>query len=65
MSPIIGINNFHKETGLILPAPKILILPTSQNIEKVYAHSSDKQQCAKLLDSPIDAPKIPSLGLKF
>ena len=33
MSPIIGINNFHKKkTGLILPAPKISILPTSQSL---------------------------------
>ena len=65
MSPIIGINNFLKETGLILPPPKISILPTSQNIEKVCAHSSDKHQCAQFLDNPIDAPKIPSLGIKF
>ena len=32
---IIGINNFHKKKSLILPAPKILILPTSQ-ISKKY-----------------------------
>ena len=66
MSSIIGINNFlNKKTGLILPAPKISILPTSQNIEKEHAHSSDKHQCAKFLDNPIDAPRIPFLGLKF
>ena len=30
MSPIVSINNFHKKAGLIPPAPKISILPTSQ-----------------------------------
>ena len=28
ISPIVGINNFHKKPGLIPPAPKISILPT-------------------------------------
>ena len=39
--------------------------PNFINIEKVYAHSSDKHQCVKFMNNPINAPKIPSLGLKF
>ena len=39
--------------------------PNFINIEKVYAHSSDKHQCAKFMDNTINAPKFPSLGLKF
>ena len=35
MSPVIGINNFHKKPDLIPPAPKISILPTSQKPKPV------------------------------
>ena len=35
--------------------------PNFINIEKVYAHYSDKPR-AKFLNNPINAPKIPSLG---
>ena len=50
-----------QKTGLILPAPKIIDSPNFINIEKVYAHYSDKPR-AKFLNNPINAPKIPSLG---
>ena len=64
MSSLTDINNFHsKTTGLILPARKYRFSQL-HNIEKVYAHSSDKHQCAKFLDNPIDAPRITFLGLK-
>ena len=66
MSPMIGINNFHnKKKWPDSTSAENIDSPNFTNIEKVYAHSSDKHQCAKFLDNPIDAPKIPSLRLKF
>ena len=34
--------------------------PNFMNIEKLYAHYSDKHQCVKFMDNTIYAPKIPS-----
>ena len=65
MSSIIGINNFHKKKRPDSTSAENIDSPNFINIEKVYAHSSDKHQCAKFLDNPIDAPRIPSLRLKF
>ena len=65
MSPIIDINNFHKKKRPDSTSAENIDPPNFINIEKVYAHSSDKHQCAKFLDNPIDAPKIPSRGSKF
>ena len=39
--------------------------PNFINIEKLYAHHSDNHQCAKFWNNIINAPKIPSPGLKI
>ena len=46
MSPIIGINNFHKKNRPDSTSAENIDSPNFTNIEKVYAHSSDKHQYA-------------------
>ena len=61
MSPIVGINNFHKKSGLIPPAPKI-DSANFTNIETCPKRLNYRHE--KSSENSIDSPEIPSLGLK-
>ena len=66
MSSIIDIHNFHRKNNRPdSTSAENIDSPNFINIEKLYAHHSDKHQCVKFIDNTINAPKIPSLGLKF
>ena len=65
MSSIIGIKNFHRKNRPDSTSAENIDSPNFTNIEKLYAHYSDKPPMCEILENPIDAPRIPFLGLIF